>query len=91
MQDDIQAFKTEVLVKIARLEGKVETLGSNDLHLQDDIEELKQMVNENLKKLDDKCTYIERDMPSASTYKFIIIVVGVVITAAVGIITSALR
>ena len=91
MQDEIHTFRTEVMVRLAKLETKLELMESKDLDLVKDIEDLKEFTNKSLEKIDAKCTYIERDMPSASTYKFITIVVGVVLTAAVGIIVSALR
>ena len=91
MRDDFQDFKTEILVRLARLETKAEALGATDTNLTKEIEDLKSYTTQQLEKLDAKCTYIERDMPSASTYKFIGVVVSIIITAAVGIIVAGLR
>ena len=91
MQEDLSNLRLEVLIRLTKLEAKAELLESNDSNLKEDIEEIKTVFNDNLVKLDEKLTYIERDMPSASTYKFIIVVVGIVLTAATGIILSAIR
>ena len=76
------------MVRLAKLEERANTFLQHDNQLAEDIAELKAYMNTNLEKLDAKCTYIERDMPSASTYKFIILVVGVFLTAAIGILTT---
>ena len=91
MRDDFQDFKTEILVRLAKLEAKAEALGVTDNNIANDIEELKTYTTKELEKLDAKCQFIEREMPSASTYKFIGVVVSIIITAAVGIIVYGIR
>lgn len=91
MKDDFQEFRTEALVRLKTIELKIDHANEDRNEIKKDLEDYRIYMDTELGKLDNKCIYIEREMPNASTYKFIAVTVSIIITAAVGIIIAGFR